>query len=85
MYWARKLICVHVFDILFVVSHKWEVNCVKWNVTEKQFVEGMQETYRSSFNYHTGLEPAEWSWKQVAQIIEMGHVSTALTDTCWSD
>ena len=28
MYWARKLICVHVFDIVFVARPKWEINCV---------------------------------------------------------
>lgn len=29
MYSARRLVCVHVFDIVFVVRHKWEVTCVK--------------------------------------------------------
>ena len=52
-YWARKLICVHVFDIVFVVRHKWEVSCVTQNVTEKQFAEEMLEIYGLSFNSNT--------------------------------
>ena len=76
---------MHVFHIVLVVRHKWEVSCVKYNVTQKQFVEGMQETYGSSINCHTGLEPRGKNLVQVAQFIEMIHVSTALTETCWSD